>query len=59
MYMGYIYMYIYIYIYIYINVCVCVCNPTAHGFSRPRGTGSVGDSVGDILRTQPHLGVRA
>ena len=31
-------MYIYVYIYI--------CNP-AHRVSRPRGTGSVGDSVGE------------
>jgi len=36
--------YIYIYIYIYI------CNP-AHRVSRPRGTGSVGDSVGEGTQT--------
>ena len=54
----YIYMHVYIYIYIYayiytciyicIYVCVCVCNP-GHRVSRPRGTGSVGDSVGEGL----------
>jgi len=35
---------LYIYIYIYI------CNP-AHRVSRPRGTGSVGDSVGEGTQT--------
>jgi hypothetical protein len=38
----YIYMSIYIYIYIY----TYICNP-GHRVSRPRGTGSVGDSVGE------------
>ena len=27
-------------------IYVCICNP-AHRVSRPRGTGSVGDSVGE------------
>ena len=46
------------YIYIYIQyVCVCVyvcmyiCNP-GHRVSRPRGTGSVGDSVGEGTKAQ-------
>ena len=40
----YVCMYVYIYIYIYIYIYVC--NP-AHRVSRPRGTGSVGDGVGE------------
>ena len=38
-------MYMYVYLYIYIHIC----NP-AHRVSRPRGTGSVGDSVGEGQR---------
>ena len=46
----YIYTYIYsIYIYIaYIYIYIYVCSP-GHRVSRPRGTGSVGDSVGEGL----------
>ena len=42
----YIYIYIYIYIHIYIYIYIYICNP-GHRVSRPRGTGSVGDSVGE------------
>ena len=50
----YIYMYIYIYIHIYIHIYthththiyIYICNP-GHRVSRPRDTGSVGDSVGE------------
>ena len=55
-YILYMYIYICIYIYIHIYICICmyiyiyiyiyICNP-AHRVSRPRGTGSVGDSVGE------------
>ena len=45
-----IYIYIYVCMYIYIYVCmyvyIYICNP-GHRVSRPRGTGSVGDSVGE------------
>ena len=40
-------MYMYIYIYIYI------CNP-GHRVSRPQGTGSVGDSVGEGCQHSLH-----
>jgi len=40
------YIYIYVYMYMYIYICIYICNP-AHRVSRPRGTGSVGDSVGE------------
>ena len=52
MYMIYIYIYIYVYVYIYICICIYIyiyiyiCNP-GHRVSRPQGTGSVGDSVGE------------
>ena len=36
----------YIYIYIYMCIYIYICNP-GHRVSRPRGTGSVGDSVGE------------
>ena len=38
-----------IYTYIYMCVYIYICNP-AHRVSRPRGTGSVGDSVGEGMR---------
>ena len=45
----YIYVYIYEYVYVYIiYVCIYIYMLGAgHRFSRPRGTGSVGDSVGE------------
>jgi hypothetical protein len=54
----YICIYIYTHIYIYMYICTCarihiciytyiyICNP-GNRVSRPRGTGSVGDSVGE------------
>ena len=43
---AYIYVCMYIYVYIYIYIYIHICNP-GHRVSRPRGTGSVGDSVGE------------
>ena len=42
----YTYIHIYIYTYIHIYIYIYICNP-AHRVSRPRGIGSVGDSVGE------------
>ena len=42
----YTYVYMHICIYAYTYIYIYICNP-AHRVSRPRGTGSVGDSVGE------------
>ena len=47
----YMYMYMYIYVYIYIYKYTDTTGQSGHRVSRPRGTGSVGDSVGEGL---PH-----